>query len=244
MPMTRRHLRLRTTAYSVVAVITSFGCVTGVGGANSGPTTPPEPLFKSEVMWEPQDGGCASGATVMGDKCTACDLNQPTDCFERCVAGNADACAVDGFLRARAGDVANAATSYERACDLGSGSGCEQFARALMRGEGRLPNQSEAMNLFERMCRAGRGFACSNFGVGLLAGRGRARDIEAADKFLTQGCNLGDQFGCQLRRDRQRSVHVDSSVREALGRVANCKVGIQQDCLVPVMDAGAGLELR
>lgn len=224
-------------------IITLAACASAVGSNSSDVRpTPAGHTFQSNVMWDRPDGGCDPASVPRGDKCNVCDLANPTDCYERCVAGNGDSCAVDGRRRARDGDLVEAALSYERGCGLGSGSGCELLALAMMRGKGRFVDEKEGMNLFEKMCNFGRGLACTHFSVGLFAGRGRVRDIDAADKFLTRACSLGDPFGCQLRRDERRFSEIDRAVHDALTRVINCNFGKGDDCSTAV--SRGGLELQ
>lgn len=214
-----------------IACLLVSGCAPTVGATatdRSGVAT--EHPFHSTTVWPQVDGGCARPAVRFGANCVVCDFGKWADCYEHCINGEGDACALDGFERGSAGDARTAADLYERACELGSGSGCEYLARALMRGEGRPIDEKVGMNLLQRMCEANRGFACTNFAIGLFEGRGRARDPELAEKILNRACGLEDELACQLLREPQRSRDVDSAVRAARVHYMSCKLGDTSAC--------------
>ena len=191
--------------------------------------------FQSEVMWDRPDAGCGSEAFALGDKCTVCDPANPKDCYERCLAGNGDACAVDGLERR---SLRQGTDLLERGCNLGSGTACVNFAQALMRGEGRPKDEPEGMRILEKMCEFGRGFACSSFAIGLLKGEGRVRDVDAAERNLSRACNLKDELGCRLLRDDRRFTDLPKALQEARTRVANCKFARKVDDCVGGNDGG------
>jgi hypothetical protein len=217
------------------------GCASGAAAAvGGGPDIGESNVgFQSKVFSDRTDAGCDGGISV-ADRCAVCNPSKPRDCYERCIAGSGDSCALDGFKRS---NLAEAAELYERACALGSGSGCELRARALARGEGVARNVAEGMNLFEQMCSVGRGFSCSNFALGLLRGEGRPRDTDAADRFLERACDLGDQTGCQLLREPERASAVDTALRSARSRVIGCTLGNNPEDCAP-SDGGTVIKQR
>jgi TPR repeat protein len=115
-------------------------------------------------------------------------------------------------------DYASAATGFERACELGSGSGCILFANALMHGEGLQKDEARACELFDRMCSAGRARGCTEAGIARLAGRGHEKDAESGERLVHQGCAKGDEIGCELLSEPGLRSDVDSAFKAAAGR--------------------------
>ncbi|MDB5215307.1 MAG: uncharacterized protein JWO86_3234 [Myxococcaceae bacterium] len=198
----------------------SAACCVGCGTSSVNPVAAP---FRSETVWQKPVTGCPADAVESETMCAVCNPRETTGCSTLCGAGNGDACAFLGTWNENRDDYAHAATLHERACDLGSGKGCEGLARLLMRGQGRPKDETRGVDLVERMCRAGRPRACTSLAEAVLAGRGgRSVDTNLGMRLLEASCEKHEPEACQLLRDPRVREDVDAAVAAARARIAAC----------------------
>lgn len=120
---------------------------------------------------------------------------------------------------------------YERACDGGSGDGCNNLALVYFEGRaGAKKDAKRARTFFQRSCDLGAAGGCGNLGYLLHAGEGGPRDEVRAIGLLTQACDgsfwescywLGDIYYGGEHEDRPMALSV-------LERA--CKGGHLQSC--------------
>lgn len=189
--------------------------------ANSDGTSPTA-AFRSETVWRKPSAGCPAGAFEADRLCAVCNPGEASGCEVRCTHGDADACALLAFRREYKRDYVHAAMLYEKACDLGSGKGCEGLARLLRFGEGLPKDDTRSADLFERMCREGRPLSCTGLAEALLAGRGRAVDAERGIRLLAGSCEQQESEACQLLKDPQLREDLDGALARARARIAAC----------------------
>lgn len=91
--------------------------------------------------------------------------------------------------------------AYQRACDLGSGRGCNDLGVKLLDGVGVAKDEKRAAELLERGCELKFATACANFGYLLEQGIGVHADREAALKVLEFSCSERVGVGCNLLGD-------------------------------------------
>ena len=114
-----------------------------------------------------------------------------------CGAGHAEACAYRGMHLI---DMANRATdaivALNRACDLGSGSGCAHLA--FLHATGKLVKKDDrrATSLYVKSCDLGDARGCYNVGLMADQGRGGARDLSAAVAKYAEACDTGSSMAC------------------------------------------------
>ncbi|HVZ31751.1 MAG TPA: tetratricopeptide repeat protein [Polyangiaceae bacterium] len=93
-------------------------------------------------------------------------------------------------------DPALAVQLYQRACDLGDGSGCNNLGLAFQSGRGVRQDDARALDSFELGCSRDSAEACSNQGAMYEQGRGVAVNLGDATRLYTQACRHGSALGC------------------------------------------------
>jgi hypothetical protein len=216
---------------TAIAIGLQLSACTGGSVATAPPATPPA-RFTSDAAWaKPNSGACPPSTSETATTCAVCNPYEANNCEHLCEAQNGDACSILAFYTgARRGDVQKAAHLFKRACDLGSGMGCEGFARNLMRGEGVAKDETRAVDLLEQMCRAGRGRSCTLAGEAHIAGRGRSTDTVQGLRLIEQGCGYGNSEGCRLMADPHVLDDIDSAVKSARSKEIACERGETEAC--------------
>lgn len=136
---------------------------------------PADLMAPAEAAGEAGNAGCAPG--------------QLEACLARCTEGNAGAC-YGLAQRLEAHDLRAAAVGvlFQRACRLGSMSGCTNRAAERMSEE---DQQSCAARTFEATCRAGDSWGCTMSARYLAGGVVVAQDFPRALRALDQACRFG-----------------------------------------------------
>jgi len=92
--------------------------------------------------------------------------------------------------------VATGVKLERKACELGHGGACNQWAFALAYGQGVPRDDARAVTVWKRGCELDNGLSCGTYGSRLRLGRGIARDDKLAGEVLIRGCALQDPTGC------------------------------------------------
>lgn len=127
-----------------------------------------------------------------------------------CDTGNiASACTKLGEMYYKgdqmAQDLSKAVRYYERGCDLGDDTACNNLAVMYVSGagggqdEGVRRDYGRAHEFFRRACNIDNAMACRNLASLYETGRGVDVDYDQARAYYTKACNLGDASGCQKR---------------------------------------------
>ncbi|MBL9023550.1 MAG: sel1 repeat family protein [Myxococcales bacterium] len=158
-----------------------------------------EAAAKNKSCYSLCDTAVGSGAKKSGgddEKKGDSESGSPADKDEgACERGDAEACANIGgrYLLGKDGrtkDETKGATLLKKACDLGSGFGCEIYGRALNDGRGVAKDLKAADEAFTKACEKKSGGAC----------RSLALRLETTDPkripLLEKACDLDDGIGC------------------------------------------------
>jgi TPR repeat protein len=127
----------------------------------------------------------------------------PAACLAACELGHSNSCHAAGALRAAAGDPAGALALYGRACDGGSGLGCEAAGRARRAGLGAPADPAAAERLDRRArfylrvhCEQRHAPSCLALGRLYTTPRGGPADRGSSSTFLARACSLGLAEAC------------------------------------------------
>jgi TPR repeat protein len=112
-----------------------------------------------------------------------------------CRSGFAEACSDQGLRLALSGGD-GAAAPLSRACDLGSGSGCEHLGLLYATGKGVARDDGRATKEYVRSCELGDARGCYNAGLMSDDGRGTPRDHSRAAAYYEEACALGSSTAC------------------------------------------------
>lgn len=119
-------------------------------------------------------------------------------CPAACDLGHSNSCYGAGALRGAAGDESAALTFHTRACDGGSGLGCEAAGRLLRAGDGAAAERLDRKARFDLRVHCERRHAPSCLALAHLyrTERGGPPDAGAAATFLARACDLGLAEAC------------------------------------------------
>lgn len=156
-----------------------------------------------------ESGSCASGFVWSEGKCTpqttaksfACSPKEPKDCIQQCENGNADSCAVLGYLllTGEGGFERNPEKAYALArlsCEHGSSQGCYNQALQLDYGAGINKDRDAALSGYNLACSGGVGEACFAAAYRYFVGDGTKVNKGLAAAFYARGCNAGELSSC------------------------------------------------
>jgi uncharacterized protein len=125
-------------------------------------------------------------------------------CAAACDLGHSNSCYGAGALRGAAGDERAALAYHTRACDGGSGLGCEAAGRLLRAGDRAAAERFDRQARFDLRVHCEHRHAPSCLALGRLYAteRGGPADPGAASTFLARACDLGlaDACGSPPRR--------------------------------------------
>jgi uncharacterized protein len=153
---------------------------------------------------------------------------------ETCEAGDARACGALAeiyHLGALGSVVSKEAENrgWRRACELGDGSACNQWAYGLAYGVGTAKDDAHAVVVWERGCELGDGLSCATAGGRYQNGRGVPEDLENAAALLERACSIDSAVGCTqlgfLHRARGKK---EKLARESFRR--GCTLGAINAC--------------
>lgn len=151
-----------------------------------------------------------------------------------CAAGESAACldAARRLLREgpAAADTVRAVTLQHRACELGSGDGCNDYGVSLELGRGTPRNERAALERYDQACRLESAYGCFNQGKAVLDGRlGATRNAAVGSQLLAKACDRGHLDGC-----------VDLALAELDGRAGARQPAAAHSRLLRACDAGSG----
>jgi uncharacterized protein len=136
---------------------------------------------------------CESGAAA----------DRAASCRTACDLGHSNSCHVAGELREAAGAPAEALPLYSRACDGGSGLGCEAAARARRAGAGgpRDPGAADRLDRRARFylrvhCEQRHARSCLVLGRLYATTRGGPAHPGSSATFVRRACSLGLAQAC------------------------------------------------
>lgn len=148
-----------------------------------------------------------------------------------CAEENTLACFNLAFQLEQREELAEAATFYEKACDLGSREACNTLAIAYRYGRGVEVDPARAAAIYEETCLQ-RGFAmsCNNIGTMFSTGSGVPRDLAAAAMFYQRGCSLGFGRACTNYGNVLSKIGSEDVVPAQMYRLG-CERGDGQGCV-------------
>ena len=110
-----------------------------------------------------------------------------------------------------ASDMSKAARYYERGCDLGDDTACNNLAVMYVTGAGGQggvrQDFTRAQEFFRRACNVDNAMACRNLAGLYEAGRGVDMDYDLAREYYGKACTLGDASGCKKRESVGSDLH-------------------------------------
>lgn len=190
--------KLRTTASAerlLALALGLIGCSSSASGSRAidggGRLDPVTDVNQARQACE---SGIAAACVQLGDT----SEGERVAWYERgCKAGALDGCAKLGFQRLAAGDISDARSLFEKACDGGNGLGCANLGALYADGEGVDRDPNKARGLFERACTSNDGFGCASLGaMSWLGEGGEDQAIERAIELFQKGCSQGSVIGC------------------------------------------------
>jgi TPR repeat protein len=127
-----------------------------------------------------------------------CDAADPPDraaCDAACDLGHSNSCARAASSLAASGDADGAAALARRACEGGSGLGCEAIG-----------DLRRARFYLHVHCEQGHARSCAALGRIFAEGRGGPVDSGAASALLARACSLGARDACPAPRPAARAA--------------------------------------
>lgn len=206
-----------------VGCLLLFGAI-GCSAATIAVPTNAERAAGEAVWWKP-DGGCPLGSVDAISTCAACNLARSEECRVRCERGDGDSCALLAFIYELPINVRKDSRKsfalYQRACDLGSGEGCEGVARQQIRGDGCVKDEVAALELLEPMCERGRGGACV-VAAQVYLNRPNSADRSIGFHYLEEACLKGNPYGCKLLAEHCPQYRPDDTECARRARESGC----------------------
>ena len=155
-----------------------------------------------------------------------------------CERGDADDCLTRGYAHEHGEggvekDVAKALALYNKACDAGSGEGCNNAAYIHRRGLGVSKSYEKAVPLYAKACELNSGSGCNNLGHMYKHGKGVAKDLARAVAIRRKSCDLNSASGCHNLANMVRDgVGVAQDRAEALRLyLKSCEKGSGSGCM-------------
>lgn len=133
--------------------------------------------------------------------------------LKACRLGWARSCAWLGDRYDRAGEGSSRVALYERACTLGSSTGCYQHAALLrdggwMRDPGRKETLGQLADELDRACLAGVAGACHSLAELAVEDRGVPRNLQNVQALFERGCQGSHAPSCEALGKRLASGEV------------------------------------
>jgi TPR repeat protein len=148
----------------------------------------------------PADRRADERAHRMLDEAKRCERGpeRAAACAAACELGHSNSCHGAGALREAAGDAAAALPLYTRACDGGSGLGCEAAGHALRAADPAAADRMDRKARFDLRVHCENRHAPSCLALGRLytTERGGPPDAGASATFLGRACDLGLAAAC------------------------------------------------
>jgi TPR repeat protein len=216
------------------------------GGATSSVQTP--------AQGEEPSGNCSPAG--------ADDATRAASYSCECNRGNMDACAKLGFYYRMGWGVSKNSSQarelFKRACDGGSGSGCQFQEAAAASATGSNSTQSEESSRsgspadssdearvasYKRECDSGGMDACAKLGFYYRMGWGVPKDPSQATTLIKKACDAGSAIGCSLQKEYSSS---ESPSGQTGIRAANTNQGLtlkvlQEQSVPYVQESGGGV---
>ena len=172
-------------------------------------------------------GACAGGGETRRDPTptATASTGSPNPLVAACEAGTVKSCLTAASSAETAGDAAEAARLYRRACDLGDPNGCAFAGAVIAQNPQRL---AEAAATFEKGCDLGDGASCYGAGLVLAGAFGGAPDATRALAAFESGCDKGLAEACGAYAN---AVEATDPAAAARMRDAACQQGDGGSCL-------------
>lgn len=135
-------------------------------------------LALAGALFERFSGSAANDSCASGEECNArgAALSQPADASEE--------------------QLTRAARLFQRGCDQGSATACNNLGLAHQGGRGLPIDHARALAAFQRACSAGFAEGCSNEGALHEHGLGVPVNLGDAQRLYFQACRRGSALGC------------------------------------------------
>jgi TPR repeat protein len=194
-------IRRRRTGGRSAYLFATMATVIAVTGCN------PEAGVARELEAACQAGDASAcndlGWRVRQGQHVLADWRRAKELFQQaCEADEGDACVRlarlhihgAGPRRGIPADSTLAATTFERACEIGAYVGCIDLADMLLARD--TADEAGAAGLFERGCDGGEFTACTRLGDMVATGRGATLDTARAMALHRRACDAGSGLGC------------------------------------------------
>lgn len=187
-------MRLAKSAAPLLLVaFTLCACKGGGASSSSGEDLSREP------RGQPSPAGSSLPPLTVANTIGTCDDVEM--CARECDAGSGDLCGRLGanyeFGTNDAGkDQARGTAYYDRACALGSATGCVSSGRMHEYGHGVPKDFPVAAAAYEKACGLGWQVGCANWAIMLENGRGVTRDLARAKELYRGACKAGAGLAC------------------------------------------------
>lgn len=169
----------------------------GCGGASPPPATPEAELSPAATESGPtaEDAAEEEGTVVAEGKMTDVPGDASGEIVPEC--SDKDDCNNRGVFAAMAGQGPVAAALLQKACDMGSGSGCSNLANLIARGQLLDRDLGKAAGLDVKACDLGEPKGCVNAALAYFEGTGVGADPARARELFSRGCDLGHLESCK-----------------------------------------------
>jgi hypothetical protein len=186
---------MNRTACIAVAFCVALGACKGGGGSSSG--TPGQSSAKGPP---PVTIANAMGYCEDTDACTrACNDGDGEACRKLAVTFE--------FGKSDAGRNETVGTTYfDRACALGSATGCVSSGQMHEYGHGVPKDPKTAADAYSRSCTLGYQVGCANYAIMLENGRGVDKDLDKARTLYEGACKAGAGLACERMKALQAAA--------------------------------------
>jgi len=143
--------------------------------------------------------GCVTPQMPSPDDPAALAAAPPQTLRARCTEGDGPSCTELG-IRIERGQLRaseSAASFYEKGCDFGDASGCNDLGWLLHNGKGVPVDVGRAAQFYARGCNRGSARACTNLGNLYEDGLGVPQDPLEALELYRRACDAGFGVGCR-----------------------------------------------
>ncbi len=163
-------------------------------------STPPAATQSLSVLPAQQGQPSPSATELVSTEHTGSFTNRESALVNMCAMGDAKACYALGFAYKGASDLLEDAPKARklmlRACELGSGTGCESVARMFASGYGGEQDNASSLAALDQGCEFKHAESCHMLGHRLIAPELKERYWDAAFNLFSQACELGNEEAC------------------------------------------------
>ena len=102
----------------------------------------------------------------------------------------------DGMKAYESGNHKKAVTLFNKACEGGNATGCNNLGLMYDNGQGVKQDYHQAVKLYTKACEGGNAAGCSNLGLMYANGQGVKQDYHQAKELFGKACDGGEQVAC------------------------------------------------